>query len=166
MWPKKDIIHSIQSYYTEEHIDPFAGLEVVNCNSLADYLIAQPNLLDKALDKTDQEKSQIKTKSFIEDFGTHMNDEILDKNRNEITQNYYEELVLAFPKELEWIRKPFCLADDLLMSNPLLKCFSGDMDSTIASVRLLISNVFDSGRSSVSYNRLIQILPEILDPNN
>ena len=40
------------------------------------------------------------------------------------------------------------------------------MDSTIVSIKILIENVFDSGRSSVSYNRLIQILPEILDPHN
>jgi len=53
MWPKKDIIHSIQSYYTEENIDPLAGLQVVNCNSLADFLITQPNLLDKALNLSD-----------------------------------------------------------------------------------------------------------------
>ena len=81
-------------------------------------------------------------------------------------KNYYQELVEAFPKELEWVRKPFCLTDDLLMSNPLVKCFSADMDATIASIKILINNVFDSGRSSVSYNRLIQILPEILCKSN
>ena len=53
MWPKKDIIESIQRYYTDDDIDPLAGLQVTNCNCLADYLIAQPNLLDKALDLTD-----------------------------------------------------------------------------------------------------------------
>jgi len=53
MWPKRDIIESIQSYYTVDDIDPLAALEVVNCNSLADYLISQPNLLDQALSKSD-----------------------------------------------------------------------------------------------------------------
>lgn len=76
--------------------------------------------------------------------------------KNEVTmKNYYPDLCKAFSPELEWIRKPFCLTDDLLMSNPLVKCFEGDMDSTIASIKILINNVFDSGRSSVSYNRLI-----------
>lgn len=53
-----------------------------------------------------------------------------EEDENGKVVNYYDTLVAAFPAELEWIRKPFCLADDLLMSNPLLKCFSkhGDMD--------------------------------------
>jgi hypothetical protein len=41
------------------------------------------------------------------------------------------------------------------MSNPLLKCFVEEMDQTIASVKILIENVFKSGRSTVSYNRMI-----------
>jgi hypothetical protein len=53
MWPKKDIIYSIQSYYTEENLDPLAGLEVVNCNCLADFIINQPNLLDKVINLSD-----------------------------------------------------------------------------------------------------------------
>lgn len=81
-------------------------------------------------------------------------------------KNYYDDLCKDFSAELEWVRKPFCVTDDLLMSNPLLKCFSSDLDQTIASIKILISNVFDSGRSSVSYNRLIQILPYILDPKH
>jgi len=40
-----------------------------------------------------------------------------------VMKNYYEDLCKAFSPELEWIRKPFCLTDDLLMSNPLVKCF-------------------------------------------
>ena len=162
MWPKKDIIESIQNYYTEDNIDPLAGLEVINCNCLADYLITQPNLLDKAMGLTDKQKSEIKTLSLIEKFGREeMNEEVKDK-----VVNYYDELCNDFSEELEWVRKPFCVTDDLLMSNPLLKCFSSDLDQTIASIKILISNVFDSGRSSVSYNRLIQILPYILDPKN
>ena len=85
-----------------------------------------------------------------------MNEEVQDNKTNTtVINNYYGKLCEAFPNELEWIRKPFSVTDDLLMSNPLLKCFSGEMDATIASVKILINNVFDSGRSSVSYNRLI-----------
>ena len=101
----------------------------------------------------DQEK--IEALSFIEEFGKyHMNEEVMEHNE-EVTKNYYDQLVKSFPKELEWIRKPFCLTDDLLLSNPLKRCFETDMDTTEASIKILIENVFDSGRSSVSYNRLI-----------
>lgn len=66
MWPKKDMIESIQKYYSEDDIDPLAGLEVTNCNCLADYLISQPNLLDKALNISDAKKEAITSMSFIE----------------------------------------------------------------------------------------------------
>ena len=92
-----------------------------------------------------------------------MNETVRKGNKDEVV-NHYETLCAAFPKELEWIRKPFSLADDLLMSNPLLKCFVSDMgqieawidmDQTIASIKILVENVFDNGKSSVSYNRMI-----------
>ena len=66
MWPRKDIIDSIQKYYSEDDIDPLAGLQVTNCNCLADYLITQPNLLDKALNISDAKKAKVSSMSFIE----------------------------------------------------------------------------------------------------
>jgi hypothetical protein len=163
MWPRRDIIHSIQSYYTEENIDPLASLEVVNCNCLADFIINQPNLLDLVMSYKDSQESNIKTLSFIEAFGRNHMNETVRKGKEDVVVNHYEALCAAFPKELEWIRKPFSMGDDLLLSNSLIKCFvpkedsftTIDMDQTIASIKILIENVFSNGKSTVSYNRMI-----------
>lgn len=177
MWKNKPFVDTIQDFFKKENIDYLAPFEMVNCNSVADFLICNPNSLSMMMDV--EEKTITKKMSLIEQFGKGM--KFNETGNSKQLYDYYPDLLNSLPENKCWIRKPKTLIEDLLLSNPLWKTITLNKDvqdkekegimgifkrssldegskyfkKTAVSCNLLIEAVMNSGCNYVNYNRLM-----------
>jgi hypothetical protein len=140
----KNLINGTESIKILD-IDLFAPVEGLDCQTVADYIILNPDLMFKFLKNTRTPSS------------TTILSQLLDQMQPENKLKLSETL-----KSCNYIREPKSIILNLFLTSPILRCFEMDLDQTYSICEMMINWVMDSEKSLDSYNLLIQIMPNVL----